>query len=104
MKKTFDKNNHYRLQMCIAETAVVAAGFKYRRIGGASDCAACFSRPVVAYVIRLNDSMPDDLREKLLVPFIGELEGQHTYCSNFWGMGMLSPYLPIIGVRVPRSR
>jgi hypothetical protein len=24
----------------------------------------------------------------------GEIRGQHTYCSDFWGIGIVSPYLP----------
>jgi hypothetical protein len=60
---------------CVVETAIVAAGFKYKRIGTASDCPVCFSRPVVMYAIQLNDSMPDDLRKELLSPFIFRLAG-----------------------------
>lgn len=85
--KTFDKTMNWRLvsgshniygpggATCVAETAIVAAGFKYRRIGSARHCPACFSRPIVAYAIRLNDAMSDELRQELLIPFIYRLAG-----------------------------
>jgi hypothetical protein len=60
---------------CINEAAIVAAGFEYRKVGGANDCPPCFSRPIAQYAIGLNDAMPDDLRQSLLMPFVVRLAG-----------------------------
>lgn len=60
---------------CINEAAIVAAGFKYKKISCAADCPPCFSRPIAAYAIKLNNSMPDGLRQKLLIPFVTRLAG-----------------------------
>ena len=60
---------------CINEAAIVAAGFKYKEVKSADDCPPCFSRVIGAYALRLNDSMPDDLREELLTPFVVRLAG-----------------------------
>ena len=60
---------------CINEAAIVAAGFEYKKINSASDCPPCFSRPISMYAIYLNDSMPDDLRNDLLMPFVTRLSG-----------------------------
>ena len=59
---------------CINEAAVVAAGLPYRAIRGTEDCPPCFSRPLAAYALGLNDAMPDHEREKLLV-FVLRLSG-----------------------------
>lgn len=60
---------------CISEAAVVAAGFEYRSIHEARDCPVCFSRVIATYAIGLNDVMPDDLRQELLMPFVTRLAG-----------------------------
>lgn len=60
---------------CITEAAIVAAGFKYRAIASSADCPSCFSRPITAFTISLNDAMPDDLRQELLMPFVTRLAG-----------------------------
>jgi len=60
---------------CLNEAAVVAAGFAYRKINSADECPPCFSRPVAAYAIDINDRMPDDLRDELLMPFVLRLSG-----------------------------
>jgi hypothetical protein len=60
---------------CINEAAIVAAGFEYREVKSAGDCPPCFSRVIAAYAIKLNDSMPDDLRQELLLPFVTRLSG-----------------------------
>jgi hypothetical protein len=60
---------------CINEAAVVVAGLKYRSIGDIGDLPLCFSRPIGAYTIKINDSMPDDLRQELLLPFVTRLAG-----------------------------
>ena len=51
---------------CINEAAVVAAGFPYRKIDRPQDCPPCFSRPLAAYLISLNDGMPDGPRQGLM--------------------------------------
>ena len=55
---------------CINEAAIVAAGFAYRAVKSAKDCPPCFSRPIAQYAIVLNDTMPDALRQQLLMPFV----------------------------------
>jgi hypothetical protein len=60
---------------CLNEAAIVAAGFKYRAVKNAEDCPPCFSRVIATYAIRLNDLMPDDLRQDLLMPFVVRLAG-----------------------------
>jgi hypothetical protein len=61
---------------CINEAAIVAAGFAYREIGSPDDCPPCFSRPLAAYALALNDRISDDaLRHKLLMPFVTRLAG-----------------------------
>jgi hypothetical protein len=61
---------------CINEAAIVAAGFAYREIGSPDDCPPCFSRPLAAYALALNDRIADDaLRHRLLMPFVTRLGG-----------------------------
>ena len=60
---------------CINEAAIIAAGFEYKRVSCAADCPPCFSRPLSSYAITLNDAMPDDLRQRLLMPFVTRLAG-----------------------------
>jgi hypothetical protein len=59
---------------CINEAAIVAAGLPYRAIRSSADCPPCFSRPIAAYALGLNDSMPDDVRPQLL-GFVLRLSG-----------------------------
>jgi hypothetical protein len=60
---------------CVTEAAVLAAGLEYRKITRVADCPPCFSRPIAAFAMKLNDVMPDDLRQKLLWPFVNRLAG-----------------------------
>jgi hypothetical protein len=61
---------------CINEAAIVAAGFGYRQVTSVDDCPACFSRPLAAYALALNDGIVDDaLRQRLLMPFVTRLAG-----------------------------
>jgi len=60
---------------CINEAAIVAAGFKYKIVKSADDCPPCFSKVISSYLIGLNDSMPHDLRQELLMPFVVRLSG-----------------------------
>jgi len=85
--KTFDHIINWKLKKgshdfpgpdggtCINEAAIIAAGFQYKKVNSASDCPPCFSRPIAAYAIRLNDSMPDKIRNELLMPFVTRLSG-----------------------------
>jgi hypothetical protein len=60
---------------CLTEAAVIAAGFKYRRISFPSDAPCSFSRALVMYAIGLNDAMPDYVRQRYLTPFVIRLAG-----------------------------
>ena len=60
---------------CINEAAIVAAGFEYKSVSSAADCPPCFSRVLSAYAITLNDRLPDDRRQELLMPFVTRLAG-----------------------------
>jgi hypothetical protein len=60
---------------CINEAAIVAAGLEYRGVTSIWDCPPCFSRPISAYALVLNDRMPDDTRQELLMPFVTRLSG-----------------------------
>lgn len=59
---------------CINEAAVVAAGLPYRAIRSSADCPPCFSHPLAAYALGLNDAMPDDERPRLM-RFVLRLSG-----------------------------
>ena len=60
---------------CINEAALVVAGFPYGMVQEAADLPACFSRPISIYALKINDAMPDDLRQELLMPFVVRLAG-----------------------------
>ncbi len=57
---------------CINEAAIVAAGYPYRPVRGVYDMPDCFSRPVCALAMQLNDEASDEERQQLL-PFVGRL-------------------------------
>ncbi|MFD0934470.1 hypothetical protein ACFQ12_04640, partial [Methylobacterium trifolii] len=59
---------------CIDEAALVAAGLPYRAIRASADCPPCFSRPLSAYALGLNDAMPDAERPRLMA-FVLRLSG-----------------------------
>jgi len=59
---------------CINEAAIVAAGLPYRAIRSSADCPPCFSRPIAAYALGLNDAMPDAVRPQLMA-FVLRLSG-----------------------------
>ena len=59
---------------CINEAAIVAAGLPYRTIRSSADCPPCFSRPIAAYALGLNDAMPDEARPQLMA-FVLRLSG-----------------------------
>jgi len=57
---------------CINEAALVAAGFEYQRIGSVHQMPACFSRPICALAMWLNDFSTDEQRQRLL-PYVTRL-------------------------------
>ncbi|WP_375455131.1 hypothetical protein [uncultured Methylobacterium sp.] len=59
---------------CINEAALVAAGLPYEAIRSSADCPPCFSRPIAAYALGLNDAMPDAARPQLMA-FVLRLSG-----------------------------
>ncbi|AWN41191.1 hypothetical protein [Methylobacterium durans] len=59
---------------CINEAAIVAAGLPYRSVTASSDLPPCFSRPLAAYALGLNDAMPDAERPRLMA-FVLRLSG-----------------------------
>jgi hypothetical protein len=69
-----DAGSHKKLtkarKVCVMEAAIVMAGFPYRAVESARDCPSSFSYTISKYGIVLNDSMPTDLRQKLLSPLI----------------------------------
>ena len=86
---------------CINEAAIVAAGFKYHAVSSAGDCPPCFSRVLSAYAITLNDRLPDDRRQELLMPFVTRLAGTadtpeiERQRFDFIMLGLIQTVLPI---------
>jgi len=60
--------------VCINEAALLAAGLPYREVLNVDDLPPCFSRPIAAFVLSLNDYMPDEERQRLM-PFVTRLSG-----------------------------
>src|ERR1700704_1614761 len=60
---------------CINEAAIVAAGYPYRPIYRVRDLPASFSRPIALFALCLNDTLEDEMRQELLVPFVTRLAG-----------------------------
>jgi hypothetical protein len=60
---------------CINEAAIVAAGYPYRAVYCVKDMPAGFSRPIAMLALCLNDTLEDELRQELLVPFVARLGG-----------------------------
>lgn len=86
---------------CINEAAIVAAGFEYNSVKSADDCPPCFSRVLSTYAIILNDDLPDELRQMLLMPFITRLAGTADTPEIEWQrydciiLGLFRSVLPI---------
>ena len=86
---------------CINEAASVAAGFEYKSVSSAADCPPCFSPVLAAYAIQLNDRLPDDRRQELLMPFVTRLAGTADTPEiererfDFIMLGMIRAVLPI---------
>src|SRR5215218_6254350 len=57
---------------CINEAAIVAAGFPYQRVDKIEEMPACFSRPICALALILNDVADNENRQRLL-PFVTRL-------------------------------
>ncbi len=57
---------------CINEAALIAAGFEYQRIHSVGQMPACFSRPICALAMMLNDDATDEQRQRLL-PYVARL-------------------------------
>ena len=77
---------------CINEAAIVAAGFAYREIGSVEDCPPCFSRPLAAYALALNDRIQsDEFRRALLMPFVTVATGSQGLAmfDSFYRSGAL---------------
>lgn len=51
---------------CINEAAIIAAGFEYKKVASAADCPPCFSPVLSAYLLGINDMLPDAERQKLM--------------------------------------
>src|SRR5712691_10354961 len=60
---------------CINEAAIVAAGYPYRAVYCVKDLPASFSRPISMLALCLNDTLEDELRQELLMPFVARLGG-----------------------------
>src|SRR2546421_11805014 len=60
---------------CVNEAAVVAAGYPYRAIYRAKDLPASFSRPIKMFATCLIDTLGDELRQELLLPFVSSVAG-----------------------------
>jgi hypothetical protein len=60
---------------CVNEAAIVAAGYPYRAIYRVKDLPASFSRPIAMLALCLNDTLDDELRQELMMPFVTRLAG-----------------------------
>lgn len=60
---------------CVNEAAIVAAGYPYRPVYRVKDLPASFSRPIAMLALCLNDTLDDELRQELMMPFVTRLAG-----------------------------
>jgi hypothetical protein len=60
---------------CVNEAAIVAAGYPYRPVYRVKDLPASFSRPISMLALCLNDTLDDELRQELMMPFVTRLAG-----------------------------
>jgi hypothetical protein len=60
---------------CVNEAALVAAGYPYRAVYSVQDLPASFSRPIAMLALCLNDTVEEDQRQKMLLPFVTRLPG-----------------------------
>jgi hypothetical protein len=59
---------------CINEVAIVAAGFEYQAVICVDEMPPCFSRPIAALAMALNDILPDEQRQRL-IKYVYQLAG-----------------------------
>jgi hypothetical protein len=60
---------------CVNEAAIVAAGYPYKSVQSIDDCPFSFSRPMALFAMCLNDSLDDEIRQEVLMPFVTRLAG-----------------------------
>jgi hypothetical protein len=60
---------------CVNEAALVAAGYPYRPIYRVRDLPGSFSRPIAMFALCLNDTLDDQSRQELMLPFVTRLAG-----------------------------
>lgn len=60
---------------CVNEAALVAAGYPYRPIYRVKDLPGSFSRPIAMFALCLNDTLDDESRQQLMLPFVTRLAG-----------------------------
>ena len=60
---------------CINEAAIVAAGHRYRAVHSIKDLPKDFSPPIAMLALCINDTVSDELRQELLLPFVTRLAG-----------------------------
>jgi hypothetical protein len=60
---------------CVNEAAIVAAGYRYRPVYRVRDLPGSFSRPIAMLALCLNDTLDDELRQELMLPFVTRLAG-----------------------------
>lgn len=63
---------------CINEAAIVAAGFEYKRVVSPHDLPECFCKTLGGLLIRLNDSLDNKNRQKL-IKYIPILPGSKVF-------------------------
>lgn len=59
---------------CINEAAIVAAGFEYQAVICVDEMPSCFSRPITAFAMALNDVLPNEQRQRL-IKYVYQLVG-----------------------------
>ncbi len=60
---------------CINEAAIVAAGHRYRAVYSIKDLPEDFSKPIAMLALCINDTVRDELRQELLLPFVMRFAG-----------------------------
>jgi hypothetical protein len=60
---------------CINEAAIVAAGYRYRAVYSIKDLPKDFSQPIAMFALCINDTVGDQLRQELLLPYVTRLAG-----------------------------
>jgi hypothetical protein len=68
--------------ICVTEAAILAAGFKHRAVKTADHAPQCFSRPLTALAMTINDYTTNEQRNELLMPFVLKLAGTRDTWPN----------------------